>query len=263
VSPVQDVAPEREIGGRTLVIRIPKKLKDDPIVEALFEVRFTSKEVVPEVVLGKLASREEWKAYKTVRLPIADFPAAIRDSDPNLVHQPLWQLQSSDAQRVLKFGPRMFSFHALQVYPGWATFEPELLSAASYLFRMLGEFTVTRYGFRYVNVLTKKHFVSSLADLNFDVRLAGSVLTCPMNLNYERSHSTNHRAIVRVAPKEFVQNPSEGLEAVIDIDIFTPPEFKSEEQDGAGPWVAQAHIYLKEEFFTLLPESLIYSLEEK
>jgi hypothetical protein len=69
VSPVQDVAPEREIGGRTLVIRIPKKLKDDPIVEALFEVRFTSKEVVPEVVLGKLASREEWKHTRQCAFP--------------------------------------------------------------------------------------------------------------------------------------------------------------------------------------------------
>jgi uncharacterized protein (TIGR04255 family) len=204
---------ERKIRGTHAMVRIPKKLKNDPIVEALFEVRFTSNEL-PEVVLGKLASREEWKAYKTVRLPMADFPAAIRDSDPNLVHQPLWQLQSADGRRVLKFGPRMFSFHALQMYPGWSTFEPELLSAASYLFQTLGQFTVTRYGFRYMNVLTKEHFVSNLADLNFEVRLAGNALTCPMNLNYERRHSADHRAIVRIAPKEFVQNPSEGLEAV-------------------------------------------------
>jgi uncharacterized protein (TIGR04255 family) len=226
------------------MVRIPKKLKNPPIVEALFDIRFTSKEV-PEIVLGRLASFEAWKGFKAVRLPFADVPAALRDNDPNLTHQPLWQLESTDGKRILKVGPKVFSFHILREYPGWATFESELLPAVIYLFKNLGEFTVTRYGFRYLNALTKTHFVSGLADLNFEVRLAGDVLTCPVNLNYGRAHSEVHRAVVRVAPKTFVLNPAEDLEALIDVDIFTPDEFKSDGKD-AGLWVAKAHDFLKQ-----------------
>jgi len=241
--------------------RIPRKLKNDPIVEALFEVRFASDQI-PEVVLGKLASRDCWTDYKTVRLALADIPAAIRDNDPNLVYQPLWQLQANDGKRVIKSGPRVFSYHVLQPYPGWAVFEPELVSATDFLFGILGPLTVMRYGFRYINVLTKDHFVTSLANLNFGVRLADAPVTWPINLNYQRGHSSHHRVMVRVAPKEFVQNPTEGLGALIDIDVFTPTDFKSDGSDKIK-WVGEAHKFLKEEFFTLLPDALIDRLEEK
>ena len=111
----------------TVMVRIPRKLKNDPIVEALFEVQFTSKESWRRLLL-EAASRDCWKEFKTVRLPLADFPAAIRDSDPNLIFQPLWQLQAEDGKRVVKFGSRTFSYHALQTYPGWSVFEPGAFS---------------------------------------------------------------------------------------------------------------------------------------
>jgi uncharacterized protein (TIGR04255 family) len=200
------------------MVRIPRKLKNDPIVEALFEVRFTSNEI-PEVVLGKLASN--WNEFRTTRLPFADVPSPIRDQDPNLAHQPLWQLQAKDGRRLIKFGPRVFSYHALETYPGWTTFEPELNQATDFLLGSLGTVTTNRYGFRFLNVLTKKQLISSLADLNFSVQLAGEAIASPLILNYQREHSPQHIALVRVASKEFVQNPSSGLEALVDVDIFT------------------------------------------
>jgi uncharacterized protein (TIGR04255 family) len=242
------------------MVRIPRELKNDPIVEALYEVRFTSDEIT-EVVLGKLASN--WKEFKTTRLPLAEVPSPLREQDPNLAHQPLWQLQATDGSRLIKFGPRVFSYHALQTYPGWSKFEPELNQAADVLFENLGTATVNRYGFRYLNVMTKDHLVSSVAQLNFSIQLAGKAITYPLNLNYQQVHSPQHTSVVRVASKEFVQNPSAELAAVIDVDIFTPPDFTSADRDGAGQWVRDAHDFLKEDFFTLLPEPLIDSLEAK
>lgn len=241
-------------------MRIPRKLKDDPIVEALFEVRFTSNEV-PEVVLGKIALN--WKEFKTVRLPAADLPSPIRDQDPNLAYQPLWQLQGDRGRRVIKFGPRVFSYHVLETYPGWSRFALELNQACDFLFDNLGPVTITRYGLRYLNVMTKVQHVTSLADLNFGVQLAGEAISCPLNLNYQQERSPQHIALVRVASKEFVQNPAAGLVALIDVDIFTPPEFTSDGSDRGKQWVRDAHDYLKEQFFTLLPDPLIDRLEEK
>jgi uncharacterized protein (TIGR04255 family) len=242
------------------MVRIPRKLKSDPIVDALFEVRFTTTEV-PEVVLGKLASN--WKEFRTVRLPLAEIPSPIRDQDPNLAHQALWQLQATDGKRLIKFGPRVFSYHALGPYPGWPVFERELQQATSFLFGNLGTVTVNRYGFRYLNVLTKAQLVNSLADLNFGVRLAGEAIACPLNLNYQRERSVQHTALMRISSREFIQNPSAELVALIDVDIFTPSGFTSDGSDRGKQWLQDAHLFLKEEFFTLLPEPLIDQLEEK
>jgi uncharacterized protein (TIGR04255 family) len=242
--------------------RIPRKLKNDPIVEALFELRFTSSEI-SEVVVGKLASWEQWKGFTKQRLPLGDVPATIREQDPNLVYQPVLQLEQSEGKHIVKIGPRVFSYHALPPYPGWAVFEPELTSCTEHLFSMLSDVTATRFGFRYINVLTKDHMIESLRDLNFDIRLAEQALTCPLNLNYQRTWTAKHNSIVRIASKEFVQNPTAQLSALVDVDIFTPEEFRSMEGTEAQGWVGEAHEILKKEFFTLLPEAIIDKLEKK
>lgn len=242
--------------------RIPRKLKNDPIIEALFELRFTSSDI-PEVVVGKLASWEQWKGFASQRLPLADIPVTMREQDPNLIHQPVLQLQRNDGKRLVKIGPRAISYHALPPYPGWALFEPELSSCTERLFSTLADVTATRFGFRYLNALTKTHLIESLRDLNFDIRLAGQTLECPFNLNYQRSWTPKHESIVRIASKEFVQNPAEGLAAIVDVDIFTPPEFRTTAGTEAHGWVSEAHDIEKKEFFNLLPEAIIDKLEEK
>jgi uncharacterized protein (TIGR04255 family) len=241
--------------------RIPRKLKNDPIVEALFELRFTSSEI-SEVVVGKLASWEQWKRFTKQRLPVADVPTTMREQDPNLIYQPVLQLQS-EGNRVVKIGPRVLSYHALPPYPGWAVFEPELTSCTEQLFSTLSDVTATRFGFRYINVLTKDHLIESLQDLNFDIRLEGQTLTCPTNLNYQRTWTAKHNSLVRIASKEFVQNPAAHLAALVDVDIFTPEQFKSTTGTEAQGWIGEAHEILKKEFFNLLPEAIIEKLEEK
>jgi uncharacterized protein (TIGR04255 family) len=242
--------------------RIPRKLKIDPIVEALWEVRFASNDI-PEVVVGKLASREEWKSFKSQRLPVADIPTALREADPELSMQPTLQLQRGDDRRLVKIGPRVISYHALRPYPGWQTFEPELVECARFFFGALTGFTATRLGFRYINILTKDHLIENVGGLNFNISLDGNPLECPLNLNYQRGCGDHFVAIVRVASREFVLNPAPDLVALADVDIFTPDGFKTSECDAAQEWLGRAHELLKEEFFTLLPERIIDQLEEK
>jgi uncharacterized protein (TIGR04255 family) len=228
----------------------------------LWELRFASNDI-PEVVVGKLASREEWRLFKSERLPFADIPAGIREADPQLSALPTLQLQSGDNRRIVKIGPKVISYHALRPYPGWAIFEPELIGCARFSFGALAGFAVTRLGFRYTNILTKDHLIDNVRGLNFNVSLDGNPLECPLNLNYQRTLGDHHVAIVRVASKEFVLNPSPDLVALADVDISTPEGFKTSELDAAQKWLSTAHEFLKDEFFTLLPEPIIEQLEEK
>jgi uncharacterized protein (TIGR04255 family) len=177
--------------------------------------------------------------------------------------QPTLQLQRGDDRRLVKIGPRVISYHALRPYPGWQTFEPELVECARFFFGALTGFTATRLGFRYINILTKDHLIENVGGLNFNISLDGNPLECPLNLNYQRGCGDHFVAIVRVASREFVLNPAPDLVALADVDIFTPDGFKTSECDAAQEWLGRAHELLKEEFFTLLPERIIDQLEEK
>src|SRR5688572_6634063 len=95
--------------------RIPKKLKHDAIVEALLEVRFQTT-TIPEVLFGRLADYAPWKGFTQVRLPAYDLPALMRQADPNLRFQPLFELRDEQNKQAVRLGGRVLSYHKLAPY---------------------------------------------------------------------------------------------------------------------------------------------------
>jgi hypothetical protein len=85
----------------------------------------------------------------------------------------------------------------------------------------------------------------------------------PLNLNYLRIRGEQHRAMIRIASKEFVQGPAADLSALMNIDVFTPADFRSADVSQAREWPSKAHELLKEEFFGLLTDKLQEKLVEK
>lgn len=243
------------------MLDLPRKLKKDAVAEALLEVRFDSTEL-GELVIGKLASHEMWQSFPGSRLPLADIPAPIRQADANLAYQALLERRNPDATRIAKIGDHVFSYHALPPYPGWDVLKPELLHVMEFVFTAVEGFAAKRFGFRYINVLTPEHSVHGAKTLNFNVAVAGAPLDAPLNLNYLRIRSEHHHVLVRIASKEFVQNPAMNLSALVDIDVFTPAGFSSADMNHAKEWLSEAHEFLSEEFFGLLTEELKEKLVE-
>lgn len=111
-----------------LPIEIPEKLPISitpcPIVEAIFEVRFTSLqpwENMPGLLYSQI--REKYPSQK--RLPLADFPEEFRRQDPSLLHLPL--LQFHGKHFLVQLGPRCLSLvTAPNLYPGWNAIQEEL-----------------------------------------------------------------------------------------------------------------------------------------
>jgi len=240
--------------------RIPVKLKKDPIAEAIFEIRFTSGGL-PEVVVGTLAAH--WEGFIPQRLAAADIPATIRTQDPNLQYQPLLELRRSECPRLIKIGEKMLSYHALPPYPGWSILEPELNVTIDFLFSSLNQFEATRLGLRYVNVLTDEHFIENVNSLSLAISVADAPLGVPMNLNYLETHGSDYLGLVRLASKDFVGNPSPGLSALVDVDVFTPPTFRSTDPVRAKAWLNEAHIFEKSQFFRLFSDDWLDKMEEK
>jgi uncharacterized protein (TIGR04255 family) len=241
----------------------PKKLKKDGIVEALFEVRFTTS-AIPELYVGRLvagiAAIEEGMVVE--RLPMADFPAPIRRADPNLAHQPTLQLRTRNGTRLARIGETVISWHALQSYPGWPVFQPEIDRIITLLRTSVEGLTVVRTGLRYLNFLNPKdHLVGGLKDLTLDVSIDGKVLEAPVNINYQRD-SADFRATVRIATPDFIQPRPMDVALMIDIDMNT--EGMNGPPIGDIPrWVEVAHTALKHEFFTLFKPEILKNLVEE
>jgi uncharacterized protein (TIGR04255 family) len=191
---------------------MPRKLKNVPISDAIFDVRFTCTDL-PELVIGTLASH--WKGWAAQRLPAGEIPSAIRQTDPNLQHQPVMELRSRDRPRVVRIGERMLSYHAQTPYPGWSQWKPELDAVIEFVFGSFENFKSTRLGLRHINSLSPVHLVKDITSLNFSVSVGGASLDAPLNLNYQTKDDGHRLAIVRIASKDFVTtSPVESVPSV-------------------------------------------------
>jgi uncharacterized protein (TIGR04255 family) len=244
----------------------PKKLKKDAIAEALCEVRFECEEStsLPETVVSKLADFEPWRHFEKIRLATSDIPASLRSQVPDLKNQPVLVLREQNGSRLAKIGANVVSYHRLAPYPGWEIFKPEVESTVDYIFQTFRAFRATRLGFRYVNLFTDDdHGITTVANLNYSVHVAGEPLHAPQNLNYRLVRSDDHVVQVRIATPEFVSGSiDKSVHVLADLDVFTPRNFGISSAEAAKKWIKDAHDYEKEEFFKLFTDKMRARLVE-
>lgn len=247
--------------------KLPQKLKKDAIAEAICEIRFVSQESneVPELVIGQLAGYQRWSNFQRKRLPASEVPSSIRRQLPDFQNQPVMEFRSEQSARVVKIGSNVISYHALAPYPGWTNFQPELEELVNFVFGTFTGFQAARLGFRYVNLLTAgDHHLSDITSLNYSIQVAGTKLQAPLNLNYQVARDSMHNVLVRIASPEFVTGHTKGpFVALIDIDIFTPGEFLTNDRKVATDWIDKAHLLEKEEFFKLFTSEMLEELVEE
>src|ERR1700678_3879574 len=159
--------------------RVPKKLKNDAIVEAIFEVRFDAA-TIPEILFGRLADYAPWKGFTQRRLPAYEIPAPLRQADPTLRFQAVVELSSK--QRSVRIGPQVISYHRTVPYVGWERFHLELTEMINGLFQTAGSPIIRRLGLRYLNALRNDlHGIASISDLDLEIKVASERV--PGNVN--------------------------------------------------------------------------------
>lgn len=241
---------------------VPEKLKNDAIVEAILELRFDTK-TIPEILIGRLADYGPWKTLTQRRLPAYEMPAILRQVDPNLRFQPVFEL--SGENRAIRVGSQVISYHRTVPYIGWERFWPELRETITGLFETAEGLAIGRLGLRYLNALRSDvHGISSIADLDLGIKVAGERIGGNVNLNFTTDVSSDAACTVRIATTEFIQgNLPPNTSVYVDVDVFTKDGFETLEQWAVESWVTAAHESEKQQFFRLLTDRSIDVLEEK
>lgn len=241
---------------------IPAKIKD-AIVEAIVEIRFETK-TVPEILIGRLADYEPWRGYQQRKLPMYEIPAALRQIDPNLRYQTVFELREPTGKRCVRIGPEALSCHQFAPYIGWTDLRPQLNEAIDVLFDRAEPVLLQRLGLRYINALRSDvHGIGSITDLDLTIEVATVPLAGNATLAFSTEPAANMRCTVRIATPDFVTGAvPENTTVLIDVDVFTKTAPGAVTRDVAKDWVRDAHEQEKKNFFRLLKNSTIDALKE-
>ncbi len=239
------------------------RLKQDGIVEALFEIRFETP-VVPEAVIGRLTDAQAWAEYAPTRLSTADIPQQVRAAEPSLRFAPSYELARHG--ELIRVGSNILSYHRIAAYPGWAGHQPALKLLVDTLFASLSQITPIRLGLRYINALNgAEHLVASPADLALTLQVGETDPFSPaaFALNYRRQSSLSHIEQVQVATPDYVQSNGTNrvFAVIVDIDVFTPEGYMIGGSESVLSWIETAHSLAQANFFKLIPENTASKLK--
>lgn len=131
-------------------VRIPKKLANSPINEAVFEIRYDGN-FPGEALYGVLFDVfKQFPNNDQAVLPIMQFPKQILDQDPNLRYQPFYRV--SDGKFTFSIGPHSIVFSSLKPYAGWVAWSAFFGSIITIIQEKNIIKTVEQIGLRYINL---------------------------------------------------------------------------------------------------------------
>lgn len=243
---------------------LPRKLRNDAILEALLELRFDTSDV-PEVAVGRLIDHPQWRAFAQNRTPISNIPADFRLPHHNLRYQPTVELRDRFGTQILRAGSNVLSLHNLKTYKGWHTdFQEDLVDMVRHLSDRVNSPRVRRIGLRYLNALTSnEHDIPSVSDLHISLSATNATVNDHLNINYRQIRERFHIG-TRVSTPDFVQGSAPAdLSPFVDIDVYTPNDIDCSSPDGAIDWINEVYDLEKGAFFGLIPESIPAELVEE
>jgi uncharacterized protein (TIGR04255 family) len=239
---------------------VPKRLRKEPLLEALWEIRFTSdRESVAELLPGLIFKALAAEFPRIERLPAASLPSAIVLQDANLRYVPTVRLEGSPYS--IQIGEHVISLSCRRQYTGWGNFEPKIMELAEILRQTSLITRPERFSLKYIDVIPLPES-PSLEPLRVVMKLGVHELTSrPVQLRTELREDGFLHIIQILSSAQAVLPTGERFDGLLlDIDTISqrgPGEFWSD----FSPLLNRAHQLNKNLFFQLLTDETIDQLE--
>lgn len=241
--------------------KIPVRLKKEPLLEAVWEMRFTTtKTSVAELLPGLIYKSLPGKYPKIVRLPAADIPAPIIEHDPNLRHVPKIRLEGGN--HAVQIGEHVVSLSCRRPYSGWTTFSADIRALMGVVRDTALIDRLERFSLKYINLIEFKQ-PSGLSCLNVELKLGSRGMdSLPVQIRMEIKENGIIHIIQIVSPAEAALpgDPKKLTGVLLDIDTIWPLK-KNESWEEVDSRLGIAHSAMKVMFFNLLTHETIEKLE--
>ena len=245
-----------------MVDTLPKRLRKEPLLDALFECRFVAHFPVSSILPGILFS--EFEGEKQLeRLPQSEIPEAIRNSDPNLQYVPLVRIRLDNYSFLI--GDRSLAVSCNLPYKGWNDFKPKIIKTIGILKKSGLINKIVRYSTKYVDLIQSDDFADQVSLANLSLRIGSHNLTKePYQVRMEISVEGFINILQIISGTKVVMPDNSELQGfVIDIDTIKDTGGISVEQLEVDLDNALEHIHRvnKETFFDCITEQTIARLE--
>jgi uncharacterized protein (TIGR04255 family) len=241
---------------------LPKKLGKEPLVEALFEMRFKAKAPVSSILPGLVFAK--FSGAKTVEklasAGLAELPEPIlANMDSNFRYVPVVRIHW--ANFMILSGNQSAGLACKLPYPGWtAGFKPAIIKLAELINEAGIVDTVERFSLKYTNVISFD-FGTPRSIVNFELRIGRHDAATHLFQIRAELPKDNFVSIVQIVADALTTFHDGSTRKGIAIDIDTVsmakdaafPDFFS----GLSDQLDGAHAEAKEIFFgCLMPDAL-------
>lgn len=240
--------------------QIPKRLRKEPLMESLWEIRFSNAvRSIAELLPGMLFKQFAKEFPKIETLPAANLPIVIRQADPNLRYVPTMRLEGE--LYSIQIGEQVVSLSCRRPYTGWQAFGSKIRELATAL-QDTGLFSKPeRFSMKYIDLLPSTE-APTIAPLSATISLGNrDIGDDAVHLRSERKENEFIHIVQIMSPAEVrFPNGDEFKGILIDIDTIYPIL-------DVDAWVDfnvrldQLHDLNKKIFFELLKPETIQSLE--
>ncbi|NKC16045.1 MAG: TIGR04255 family protein [Gammaproteobacteria bacterium] len=240
---------------------LPIRLNKDPIVEAVFEIRFEgTTDSIANLLPGRSYPDLGEEFPKIEALPQAHFPKEVHQLDPVLRYRATHRLVGDGF--VILLGNKVFGLACVGPYVGWAHFRARIVRVVELLQKTKLFKSVERFSLKYINVLTAQDELPDLQLLDFPLSLGTHDLTATTTRLRTEISLDGFLNILQVIPGTRALSPSgqhvRGL--LFDIDTISEQPFKDFWAE-LPQLLDAAHQTEKRLFFTTLTKAALERFE--
>ncbi|MCB1782204.1 MAG: TIGR04255 family protein [Candidatus Competibacteraceae bacterium] len=202
-----------------MTARLPIKLEKEPLIDAIFEMRFSNSSPASEILPGLLFGKLEGK--KSIEnLPASQVPKPLRDVDPKLQFAPITRLNWNNY--TVNIGNRVISIGCNYPYSGWIKFRAAIIEITSFLKDIDILQSINRYSMKYIDLVPSNNIEHQISLINMDVSIAGHKLkkeAFMFQIEIARDGFINLITIVPSASAKLIDGSQrEGI--IIDVDTI-------------------------------------------
>ncbi len=240
---------------------VPKRLKQEPLIEAIWQVQFDSPDVgdvLPGVLFTELRKRHSELQLK--RLPAANIPALIAQIDPNLRFVAKVLMEEPGGQFLWQVGDRVVTLNCRKPYAGWDAFKKAIEALINDLRNSGLVPQLQRHSLRYLDLLTLDP-APDISALKLKIRLGGyEINRHNLQVRLEIPADECIHIIQVVTPAN--ANLSEGTQTGTLVDLETSGKDAPHDWEEVLKQLEILHAKSKEIFFRhILKEETIQKLE--
>jgi uncharacterized protein (TIGR04255 family) len=241
--------------------RIPVKLKKEPLIEAVWEIHFTStKPSVADLLPGLVFKALPDKYPNIVRLPSADIPAPVVEHDPKPRY--VLKIRLEGGNQAVQIGEHVVSLSCRHPYSGWKTFSEDLRKVINIVYDTGLIDRLERFSLKYIDLIELDQ-PPSLSCLNLELKMGRyEIDTRLVQLRTEiKEGDLIH--IIQVVSLAEASIPGESGRVsgvLLDIDSIRPIK-ENEFWPDVVSHLDDVHLLSKKMFFGLLTPETIDNLE--